>query len=344
MLLRQNLLDSSSVRSSSLQSTFDIFNPMKITNNLVILPLNATVNGVRNLGTSTNRWLAAPSLSVPSISVPSLKVPLYLNPFGETESRATAPVTSPRANAVESSADVDSGHTDNDTEEQPIGTFLVGLVANIHDPSTIHNKLVYLQNKDDNTYAEYLLVIYERDNVVVTLIYESSYGLLKVASFYEELTSSSLEPLIEEIFSSTGGGGGSHLGTTAGSLSSLPRSLNGYPGSDDVQEFFFIIFDPKEKSVQSSFPYLQKHEFTLVISVDHTTRLQNRLNNTVYFLHDILIDVFLVQGGDEFLNSENSTMREYFHKFNGGRLQTGCFIIFNIMGNSLLLLKIITLK
>lgn len=298
---------------SILQSTYEMFNPINITNNLVILPLNATMNGVMNLGSSTNRWLS----STPSISVPS-----YLKPFGNP-----TPVASPILGPLNSQENGDPPEINVDNEDEDdgtrrnLGTFLVGLVANLNDPSTIHSKVVFLYNERSEKFEEYLLVIYEKENIIMTLLYDSSYSKLREPSFYEELRTSYFEPTIDEIlYSATNGGDsfGGEVSATAGSQSSLPNSLIGGSASLESQEFFFIIYDPIENSVRSSFPYLPPQDEVHNVSQAPVKTL--RYNNLIYYLHDLLIDVFLVQGGSEFFHhKDTSTMNEYFHKFKGGK-------------------------
>ncbi|CAH2350012.1 hypothetical protein CLIB1423_01S00430 [[Candida] railenensis] len=298
---------------SIIQSTYEMFNPVNITNNLVISPLNATMNGVMNLGSSTNRWLS----STPSISVPS-----YLKPFGNS-----TPVTNPILGTSNNQEEREAAEINDDNEDEDdatgrnLGTFLVGLVANLNDPSTIHSKSVFLHNERSKRFEEYSLVIYEKENIIITLLYDSSYAKLGEPSFYEELRTSYFEPTIDEIlYSATNGGGsfGGEVSATAGSQSSLPNSLIGGSASLESQEFFFIIYDPVEKSVRSSFPYLPPLDEIQNISQVPVKTL--RYNNLIYYLHDLLIDVFLVQGGTEFFHhKDTSTMNEYFHKFKGGK-------------------------
>lgn len=298
--------DLTSVRSfrTTAQSTLDILNPVNLTNNLVILPLNYTMNGMMNMGGNANRWLGGPS---------------YLL-FGQGNSSASQDSTSHSQNDTD-----DEGGADDHT-----GTYLVGLVANSLG-DTIHRKLVYLEQLDSGKLQEYLLVIYTKGNLVVVLVYDSALEELDQPSFYEALQETILEPAINEIITSLMVGVSE--GMTGNSINSL-KSLNGIiEDGSTAQDFFFIIYDPEEGSIKTSLPYLP-----LAYPSVATTTMAVKLNNLIYYLHDSLSDLFIVQENPEFFQN-NKTMKEYFHKFNAGRSTDWMFYYIQYHGKYIIVIK-----
>ncbi|KHC63496.1 hypothetical protein MGI_04806 [Candida albicans P75016] len=197
-----------------------VLNPVNLTNNLVISPINYTVSTVME-GTQVSNWLAMPQF------IKKLTV-------GDDNETAELP--------PDQTADINENRSEED-EDDLSGEFIIGLQSD----GSISRQVVYLKTTD-STYQEHQLVTYHKDDIYVTLVCESSDPKLDSSGFYKSLETSLLNPIIEQI--ETVAMGGSMLQTSVNSIRSL------YVPNDIDQDFFYITCNPKQRNFQSSLPYL----------------------------------------------------------------------------------------
>ncbi|KHC50524.1 hypothetical protein MGC_04829 [Candida albicans P37039] len=197
-----------------------VLNPVNLTNNLVISPINYTVSTVME-GTQVSNWLAMPQF------IKKLTV-------GDDNETAELP--------PDQTADINENRSEED-EDNLSGEFIIGLQSD----GSISRQVVYLKTTD-STYQEHQLVTYHKDDIYVTLVCESSDPKLDSSGFYKSLETSLLNPIIEQI--ETVAMGGSMLQTSVNSIRSL------YVPNDIDQDFFYITCNPKQRNFQSSLPYL----------------------------------------------------------------------------------------
>lgn len=280
-------------------AAIEMLHPANLTNNLVILPLSSTVNGIRSLGLAVNEQLPAP--------------PTWwgFRPFG-------AP------------AEVEQPENDDDevASHDELGSFIIG----VNGDETLTRLLVYLPTTtgDSTEIREYLLVLYCHDQLLQGFLFDSSLEQLSHKSFYEELKWDVCEQTMEifqECFLISSGGIG--LNT---SISSLPNPLKtiisgkqpeaSTPLYEDVDsDFFFIIFDTQDHSYQSSLPDLP----STVPSVDgEVLKLAISLNNAIFHLHDQLADHFVVKSAGRVF-TPLSVVNEHLHKFSSNKSNNWLF-------------------
>lgn len=197
-----------------------VLNPVNLTNNLVISPINYTVSTVME-GTQVSNWLAMPQF------IKKLTV-------GDDNETAELP--------PDQTADINENRSEED-EDDLSGEFIIGLQSD----GSILRQVIYLKTTD-STYQEHQLVTYHKDDIYVTLVCESSDPKLDLSGFYKSLETSLLNPIIEQI--ETVAMGGSMLQTSVNSIRSL------YVPNDIDQDFFYITCNPKQRNFQSSLPYL----------------------------------------------------------------------------------------
>lgn len=197
-----------------------VLNPVNLTNNLVISPINYTVSIVME-GTQVSNWLAMPQF------IKKLTV-------GDDNETAELP--------PDQTADINENRSEED-EDDLSGEFIIGLQSD----GSILRQVIYLKTTD-SIYQEHQLVTYHKDDIYVTLVCESSDPKLDLSEFYKSLETSLLNPIIEQI--ETVAMGGSMLQTSVNSIRSL------YVPNDIDQDFFYITCNPKQRNFQSSLPYL----------------------------------------------------------------------------------------
>lgn len=197
-----------------------VLNPVNLTNNLVISPINYTVSTVME-GTQVSNWLAMPQF------IKKLTV-------GDDNETAELP--------PDQTADINENRSEED-EDDLSGEFIIGLQSD----GSILRQVIYLKTTD-SIYQEHQLVTYHKDDIYVTLVCESSDPKLDLSGFYKSLETSLLNPIIEQI--ETVAMGGSMLQTSVNSIRSL------YVPNDIDQDFFYITCNPKQRNFQSSLPYL----------------------------------------------------------------------------------------
>ncbi|EMG50069.1 hypothetical protein SBY92_003776 [Candida maltosa Xu316] len=266
-----------------------ILNPVNLTNNLLINPLNYTVSTViettQNATTNvTPDWLSMPKF------------------FQKLTTRDGEDNTVVREENTEETEDVD--------EES--GEYLIGLQSD----GRISRKVVYLNSKDDDlNYKEHQLVVFRKDDIYITLIYESSEPQLDDPSFYHSLQSDFLNPVIVDQFENILLGGSS--------IASLKLSSI-YTDAID-QEFFHIIYDPTANNFQSSLPYLP------YIPNDTNTILKYQAM-AIYYLHDQLSLIFK----PDFYRNQ---LHEFFHKFTSNKLNDWMFYYFKYNEKCIIVIK-----
>lgn len=289
-------------------SAMEFFNPINLTNNLVVSPLNYTVNSMKSfsLGSGNNtEQITHEDEEVPIKSTPWYSIPPMLR---NISSRLTLQPEDP-----------DSGNLDEESEEEPSdqGEYLIGLT----NDSTIERRLVYMKttvSKDGvkvEEEREHLLVVFRRLDFYITLVLDSSNTKLDNNDFYETLQHEVFNPAIDELYYSVING--SMLGST-GSIRSLNGLIRQQPTEVD-NDFFFTIYDSIDGSVKSSLPYLPT-----VTGID-TPRA--KYQSAMFYLHDQLSQLFLMQRNKDFFNLE-SKMDEYFHKFTSNKLNDWMFYYF----------------
>lgn len=254
----------------------DMLNPLTLTNNLVILPINFTVNSMMNM----------------TIAEPSswLKIPSYLR-FLANESEL-----------VEPSYELEAGH------------YIVGLVEK--EGVSIERKLVYLDTKthQGQIEQEYLLVIYERNGITMTLVYDSSIPDLDDQEFYHNLKNSVIVPALDEVNESLSGI--ENLEASVGSLKSVSDKEKA-----GENRFFFVVYDQSENHIKSSLPYLP-----LPISQEEVLNSPDKsklnIRSAMFYLHDQLLDLFFLQNTPFF---KEDGPKEYFHKFSTNKINDWMF-------------------
>lgn len=197
-----------------------VLNPVNLTNNLVISPINYTVSTVME-GTQVSNWLAMPQF------IKKLTV-------GDDNETAELP--------PDQTVDINESRSEED-EDDLSGEFIIG----VQSDGSILRQVIYLKTTD-STYQEHQLVTYHKVDIYVTLVCESSDPKLDLSEFYKSLETSLLNPIIEQI--ETVALGGSMLQTSVNSIRSL------YVPNDIDQDFFYITCNPKQRNFQSSLPYL----------------------------------------------------------------------------------------
>ncbi|ODV80325.1 uncharacterized protein CANTADRAFT_89886 [Suhomyces tanzawaensis NRRL Y-17324] len=323
-------------------SALELLNPVTLTNNLVVLPLNYTVNSMINIGEQVTTTIRGVGDHIAGdeenqepveaqtestwLSMPPLLKSLRL---GENQLQHDNPAVS------------QGGTEDEDYEEEDYGEFLTGAKQDINGgTSVIHRKLVYLPTeiRDRNgdlreEQREYLLVIFTKLDILITLIYESSNAQLDNVEFFENLSKELLSPAIEEISNLITGG--SIIGNSLGSLKSLNGILKS-PANEIDSEFFFVVYDGQEGSIQTSLPYLPNITIpTLKLSL--TDRAIVKYQGAMFFLHEQLSSVFLMSQNKDFFNSNE--MNEYFHKFTSNKTTDWMFYYIKHKGKYIIIIK-----
>lgn len=316
----------------------DLLNPINLTNNLVILPINYTMNSMMNLHLGGDSNFQSGSTSSQSHGNDTsedswFKLPSYLkfsNWSGTQES------TSGNSNIQHNDDTALSGNEDEDQ-----GNYVVGLLDSTEsDSASIHRKLVYLDTKLPNGKSEeqeYLLVIYMKNDIYMVLIYKSSITVLDELNFYKELKRNILVPTINDLELIINGS----TNNMESSISSLPTSVNGMIQngegtiSDQLDsDFFFIVYDKTENVLKSSLPYLP-----LPINLQQLSQLNRaslNIRNVMFYLHDQLSDLFFLQETEFF---HDNCINEYFHKFNTNHINDWMFYYLKFDENYIVIVK-----
>lgn len=314
-------LSSSALRISP-SAALEMLHPVTLTNNLVILPLNYTVNSMVSLGSEANSHINRTADTVSNW----LNVPSYMR-FGKKQ-----PET-PQIETEDAESD----------EEEDTGEYIVGLGRD----GFIHSKLVYLdtvttndQNETLSEKREYQLVVFRKASIFISMIYDSSSAELSKVPFFEELSRNVLNPAADEITNVLIGGS-----ILANSIGSLPVPLHGVlgkgsaemPNPDPEHDFFFVVYDEKEGNVQLSLPWLPIPVVPTAES-DDFSRIALRYQNAIFHLHDQLIEVFVNKPNEGFFQP-NSSVNEYLHKFSSNKLNDWMFYYIRYRSKFIVIIK-----
>lgn len=309
----------------------NMLNPINLTNNLIILPFNYTVTSVMSQFTGETESTPVDS---GSNEQSWLSMPPFIRSYVANENTATESENGAQVGNTNDLQDEDVDEDNEDEEEEQLGEYLIGLqTGNILQRIT--RRLVYLptrtKGEDDNIeliQQEYQLVVYTKDDIYITLIYKtSSTNQLENVEFYNELQHDILLPTIQEI--QTQIISGSLINTSISSLKSIAGLL---PPGDIDQEFFYVIFDPERSSFQTSLPYLPN---ILPVATGKSTPA-TRYQMAMYYLHDQLINLFLIQQ-DSFLMGNK--LNEYFHKFTSNKLNDWMFYYIRHQNKFIIIIK-----
>lgn len=347
-----------------LSVAIDFLNPINLTNNLVVLPLNYTMNTMISIGglvvdrgseylgkgqdiqsiqdRQNNAIIEAASQNIETGQSPGNLSnrnsnnqdlnPLVNNIKNQTNATTTPEQTSWMSippvlkNLFSNQAAVVPEDSDSDLEED-LGKFLIGI-----SDGTISRKLVYIE--EENGFKEYQIVIFTREDIYITLVYDSAYSELDKPEFYER-TQFQLNLLIDE----TQQGGTSGLGASTGSLRSL-RTLNNMLQNQELDnEFFFVIHDPSDGSIQSSLPFLPatKSSSLVIKELSKSETANLKYQNAMFYLHDQLLSLFVVQNNRNFF-VENG-VNEYFHKFTSNKVNDWMFYYIQYSGKFIIIIK-----
>lgn len=274
----------SEIEVSSASAALAMLNPVRLTNSLVVQPINGTVNGFMNLGMAvTEQIYEAPNWFN------------RLNYFGGALHDSQNTVVGAAAES-----DIDGAES---------GEYLIGLVG-----ERITRFLVYIPTTSGNglaSHREYLVIAYKREGLLAVLIYESGSEVLESPGFYSDLKASVLEPLID--LSRLTFNGSAPL---SNSISSLPAPIEvAVHGAEGVRqeidsEFFFVIYDTEKHYYETSLPNLLICEPTLGVIDKH----KQAFMRVIFHLHDHLITHFILETRERIFRPDG-IVYEQLHKF-----------------------------
>lgn len=268
-------------------TAIQLLHPASLAQTLVVLPLSTTLGGIKLLGLTMNE------------QIPSSWLPFYRGQLQE-QTEEEAPV---------------SEHSSVTSQEPSKGNFVMGP----DEDGNIFLLLVYLPvTKDNKTkIEEFLVVLYVEDSILVCMIFESSAQELADPAFYETIRFSVCEAAVEIIndcVALTAGGM-----TLQSSISSLPKPvgniINGRNENNEISDidsdFFFIIYDTKEKSFQTSLPWLPQ-EVPQSLGKE-VAQVSYQYQNAFFHLHDQLADYFVLRQAG--LIFSDGAVKEHLHKY-----------------------------
>lgn len=276
-------------------TAMQLLHPSSLAQTLVVLPLSTTLDGIKFLGLTVNEQL------------PSTWIPFYRGQQQqEQQEQSQLPLQHEPS---------PSEHSSITSLEPKKGKFVMGP----DEDGNIYLLLVYLPvlKNGTTTIEEFLVVVYVEDSILVTLIYESSFQELVIPSFFEELRMNVCEPALEIIndcVALTAGGM-----TLQSSISSLPNPVNNIiSGRNENNEsneidsdFFFIVYDTKDGSFQSSLPWLPQ-DVPQDIGKE-MAQVSYQYQNAFFHLHDQLADYFVVREAG--LLFQAGAVKEHLHKY-----------------------------
>lgn len=282
-------------------SALELLHPVTLTDKLVILPLNTTVALFKNLGVAvSNKIVTGPD---------------WLARWRVLETEV-APVSST------------NGYQSRDEPEVIKGKYLLGLLGDV-----VCNFLVYFPTHDDATnreWREYQLVVYQSESRIFTLIYESGLSELADSHFYMSLKKDLFLPLLsimDDCVSSPCFDLSNSVGSIAGPFGRalkgdkkdqvMKKKLESQLTSIDIDsDFFYIIYDTRKQSYQTSLPDLSTPipSFTAELDGASTNALNASRHGAIFHLHNQLAGQFLVKSRDKIFFS-SSASDEHLHKF-----------------------------
>lgn len=304
--MSERVIDSTTTATSA---AMDMLNPMNLTSNLVILPLNYTVTGMKTLH---GMFINSNEANSSSEATNGENEATQSTPAGATEPQPYSWLSIPPLLKNLHFRGSESTETDIDTEIETPGDYLVGWKSSDGDENKIYKKLVYFNG------IEHSLVIYRKEDIYITLIYDFNAEKLDNPKFYQTLQEEILDPSIEEISQTC------LNASVNGSLASL-KSLNKYMQAPLDSDFFFVIYDVEAGWFKSSLPYLP-------------LQLDSKLSNAMIYLHDQLTGLFVVDNNRDFFLKQN-LMNEYFHKFTSSKSSDWMFYCIRHKSKIILIVK-----
>lgn len=298
-------------------AALDLLHPVTLTNNLVVQPLNTTVTQFKNLGLAVSDKIVA--------------APEWLTRWRGPE-------------AAEDNHSISEPSNSHDNDEPPIkGAYIVGDIQ-----TDINTLLVYIPTVSTDgakEWREYLLVVYQSDEYILTFIYDSGIVELTTADFYVDLERTVLLPMVELVHECKN----SHGIDLSASINSLPgpiglalsdnrdrnamikKAESQIRSTDIDSDFFYIIYDIKNNSYQTSLPDLSTFAHLAADESDQHSALTDQskpelLTKTInasrqraiFHLHNQLAGQFFVRGQDKtFFTSITSD--EHLHKFSSSK-------------------------
>lgn len=259
----------------SYAATMEALNPATLTNKLLVLPINDTINGFKYLGLAVSDQITAPS---------------WLHAWGEP---------APNAPDVEDVClELDSSN----------GEFLVGLVGDDVTRLLINMRLT---TSDETTEAvEMLLVVFLEEETLVILAYESGMEQLGNRTFYTDLQSGILEE-VTELSKSLHMLMGNSIGSLRDSIGINIRDGNAGTLHEEIESgFFYIVYDLETKSYRSSLPALA----TVLRPQQPVTGNKRWAYKTIFHLHDRLMAHFVCKHTGRVFSTTN-VATESLHKF-----------------------------
>lgn len=222
-------------------------------------------------------------------------------------------------------------------EEKP--AFVIGL-GNTDDVENITSFLVYLNTTLDhqNEIIEYLLVVYKHGDVVVSLLFPSSVQELSETSFYTTVQEKICEPIIELVeeckaISASGM-------VLSSSMTTLPTPMDTliHEKREVDDDFFYIVYDPRDQSYQTSLPFLPAP--ILLVQNTHTevARVTQQYRNAFFHLHDQIADYFIVKGSANIFDGDCG-VKEHLHKFSVNKYNDWLMYFIRYKQKSILIIR-----
>lgn len=285
------------------EDMLDALHPVNLANNYFLSPLNFTMNTVRNVGSHIN--------------TAELGVNAFMNIPSNLKYYVTETFTTQKTVPQEEHP----SDADEEVIEEARGKYIVGC----NDGRCISKKVIYLGTKSDNIkevpdaihLKEYILIIYRRQNFVISLVYDSSMLTLDSPEFYKSLEDGFLGVLTDDLLELSD----PHtIDNSVGSLSRtfispLEQRQQTKPDEGTDKDFYFIIYNDKHKWVNSSLPHLEDIRNTGLTPEDIEKKIKKQ--RALRSLHQYLCELF-ISGRRPVLDSLVTT--EYFHKINISKL------------------------
>lgn len=298
-------------------AALDLLHPVNLTNNLVVHPLNSTVTQFKNLGLV--------------VSDKIVTAPEWLTRWRGPE---LVEENSSYSEPIESQENDDC---------QIKGSYLVGNIGT--DINTLLAYLPTVSTDGATEWREYLLVIYQSDEYVLTFIYESGLIELTSSEFYTNLEKNVFLPmvgLVHECKNSNGidlstsissipGPIGLALNDSKDRNAMIKKAESQIQNTDIDSDFFYIIYDIENSSFQTSLPNLSAFDYPVseesdrMSTVSDHSKLEILLQTinasrqkAIFHLHNQLAGQFFVRGQDKtFFTSITSD--EHLHKFSSSK-------------------------
>lgn len=325
---------------NSLGST--LLEPLRYTNELLVLPISNTLSGVVNLNSITNYGMNL----MTTFDQLRDEATNHTNTVGVVEAQVedNHGVNDPETNSSAQSENEDS---------QDLGEFLVGLAMNDHGDVTVVKRAIFLRTRItseggiSHEFKEYLLVIYRDEELYIALCYDSCEKKLDDPEFYYQIKSTLFFPMRNEILNAV-------MSKSMCSVISFPRFINEFlklnnrnlksekPIRSEIDDnFYFIIYDHKSKHIKSSLPYIPVFP-RLMSQPRKKESLEQmkesiRYHSLIFSLHRKLNDIFLLNSAGDFFSKKS--LKEFFHKFSGSKTIDWMLYYFRYKSKFLVIIK-----